>query len=377
MKFLIVRPLLVLLSLCLASLVLAVPPVGLLRVPNGGIQPQAVRDANGTVHLVYYSGDPAHGDLFYSHSTDDGITWSAPVQVNGTKGDAIALGNIRGAQIAIGRSGIVHVAWIGSKVVPGQPSDGGLSVLYTHSKADGSFEPERNLQGGTTNIDGGDTVAADENGNVYVIWHAAQRKTDEEKDRKLWVAQSIDDGKTFAPEHPAWNEPTGACGCCSTKAMVGAGKLWVAYRGAQNNVMRDPFLIWSSDQGRSFFGYKSSDWLTNQCPMSTFSLFDFHGKVFEAWERKGVIQWSAMRGEPSRGVGANAKYPVVVVNGDGETLVAWTEGMGYQRGGALAWQVYDRNGKAVPSQRGRQEGVPANSLISAWARKDGSFAIMY
>src|SRR5207253_208395 len=31
--------------------------VTLLRVPNGGIQPQAITDARGTLHLIYIKGD--------------------------------------------------------------------------------------------------------------------------------------------------------------------------------------------------------------------------------------------------------------------------------------------------------------------------------
>ena len=38
------------------------------RVPNGGIQPQAALDDKGTLHLVYYTGDARHGDLFYARS---------------------------------------------------------------------------------------------------------------------------------------------------------------------------------------------------------------------------------------------------------------------------------------------------------------------
>ena len=37
--------------------------VSLRRVPAGGIQPQAVLDDGGTLHLVYYAGDAHHGDI--------------------------------------------------------------------------------------------------------------------------------------------------------------------------------------------------------------------------------------------------------------------------------------------------------------------------
>ena len=41
------------------------------RLPDGGIQPQIVVDYR-TLHLLYYSGDPRQGNVFYSRSTDGG-----------------------------------------------------------------------------------------------------------------------------------------------------------------------------------------------------------------------------------------------------------------------------------------------------------------
>ena len=43
----------------------AASPVTILKTPNGGIQPQAVVDARGTLHLIYFKGEAAAGDLFY------------------------------------------------------------------------------------------------------------------------------------------------------------------------------------------------------------------------------------------------------------------------------------------------------------------------
>src|SRR5947209_2377747 len=36
----------------------------LVRTPDGGIQPQAL-EHKGQIHLVYFKGDPAGGDVFY------------------------------------------------------------------------------------------------------------------------------------------------------------------------------------------------------------------------------------------------------------------------------------------------------------------------
>jgi hypothetical protein len=83
-----------------------------IRTPNGGIQPQAV-ERDGVLHLIYFSGAPEKGELFYVRSRDFGATFSRPLPVN-SPGSAIAVGNIRGAQIAVGRNGRVHVAWNGT-----------------------------------------------------------------------------------------------------------------------------------------------------------------------------------------------------------------------------------------------------------------------
>jgi hypothetical protein len=90
--------------------------IQVLRVPHDGIQPQAVVEANGTIDLLYFSGDPKNGDLFFVRSKDHGNTFSAPLRVNSQAGSAFAIGTIRGGQMAIGANGRVHVAWNGSAI---------------------------------------------------------------------------------------------------------------------------------------------------------------------------------------------------------------------------------------------------------------------
>src|SRR5690242_18167912 len=107
--------------------------VRLRRVPGGGIQPQGGIDERGVLHLVYYSGDAHHGDLFYETSKDGGASFSRTLRVN-QGGGAIAAGSIRGAQVALGRAGRVHVAWNGSTDAgPMNPDSGkpGAPMLYT------------------------------------------------------------------------------------------------------------------------------------------------------------------------------------------------------------------------------------------------------
>jgi hypothetical protein len=50
--------------------------------------------------------------------------------------------------------------------------------------------------------------------------------------------------------------------------------------------------------------------------------------------------------------------------------------MGWKKGGTLVWQVYDKSGQPT-TDHGRIPGVPVWSLIAAFARPDGGFAIVY
>ena len=112
-----------------------------IRVPNGGIQPQLV-ERDGVIHLLYFSGDPANGSLFYTRSADYGQTFSKPLPVNDADSGAMAVGNIRGAQLAVGKGGRVHVAWNGVAPV------GALPMYYTRlNDAGRAFEKPRNVIG--------------------------------------------------------------------------------------------------------------------------------------------------------------------------------------------------------------------------------------
>jgi hypothetical protein len=217
--------------------------VTLLRVPNGGLQPQAVTDAKGALHLIYFKGDNAGaGNLFYVRREAGKERFSEPIQVNSRPGSACAAGSVRGGQIALGKGGRAHVVWNGVGTDYARLNDTGTA-----------FEEQRNLMQQSHTPDGGGTVAADAAGNVYVVWHAPRTGEKGEDKRKVWVARSTDEGKTFSPEAPAWMEPTGACACCSARAFADhMGIVHLLYRAATAQVNRDIYLLSSADQGKSF-----------------------------------------------------------------------------------------------------------------------------
>ena len=56
-------------------------------------------------------------------------------------------------------------------------------------------------------------------------------------------------------------------------------------------------------------------------------------------------------------------------------LLAWAEGTGWQKGGSLAWQLFDRD--ALPTGEAKQlPDLPAWSFAAAVALPDADFAIL-
>jgi hypothetical protein len=365
----------------LACSAIAGPGVSIERTPEGGLQPQLAVDSSKTVHLLYYGGEAKAGNLFYTCRNDG--TWKKTLRVNSRDGSAMAVGTIRGGQIALGARGRVHVAWNGSKELP-DSGHTGAPMLYSRLNDSGTaFEPERDLITFTSDLDGGGSVAADAKGNVYVAWHGhAPDAAKGEAGRAVYLAKSADGGVTFTKEVAVNPEPTGTCGCCGLKAFASAsGRVHILYRAATDVVQRDEILLMSADGGNSFRKVHADPWKIPTCPMSSASINEAGGRILTAWETAGQVHLGIVDGVkvsrvvPPGGAGQR-KHPVVAANSNGDILLVWSEGTGWQRGGAVAWQLFDKTGKPL-AERGRQEGLPVWSFAGAYAKSDGSFVVIY
>lgn len=378
---------------CLLLCGCAQADITLSRLPNGAMQPQVV-SKNNVLHLVFLKGEPRACDVWYQRSSDWGQTWSEPLRVNSQAGSAIAMGTIRGAQIAVGKNGRVFVSWNGSgeaqprnSWVPESAKKYGASpYLFARLKDDGSaFEPQRNLMTKTFNLDGGGSIAADEEGGVFAVFHAQDKPDGDEGTRKVWIAKSSDEGATWTKEAPVWNQPTGVCGCCQLKIRAeSGGKLTLLYRSANDVVNRDTFALFSIDAGATFKGGKIHDWKIGACPMSSYALDKSGAQTIAAWESEERVFYSPLSTDmkatnivEAPGKGTNRKHPALVANGDGQALLVWDENTAWARGGKLRWQIFDKDGKRVPNSSGEQGGLLAWSYAAAFARPDGGFTILY
>jgi hypothetical protein len=278
------------------------------------------------------------------------------------------------------------VAWNGSnKAEPKGPGNSNPMLYARLSDTGTAFEPQRNLIQTAYGLDGGGSVAADGSGNVYVTWHAPEPGTKGEGNRRVWVAQSTDEGKSFAAEKPASPAGTGACGCCGMRAFSDQkGNLFLLYRSAAEQVNRDSYLLSSKDQGAKFDSINLHKWNVGICPMSSYALAATETGILAAWETDGQVFYAIIdtttgkhsAPRPAPGHGKGRKHPVIAGNAKGETILVWTEGMGWNQGGSVAWQVFDKDGNAT-ADKGHAAGVPTWSLVAVFARPDAAFTIIY
>lgn len=106
--------------------------------------------------------------------------------------------------------------------------------------------------------------------------------------------------------------------------------------------------------------------------------------VVAAWETDGQIYFARIKpgtadiAEPQTapGSGAARKHPVLAVNAQGEMVLSWTEGTGWQRGGALAWQVFDQAGKPSEEKGRIDRGIPVWGLPTVVVT-GGGFTIIH
>lgn len=346
--------------------------VRLERLPEKGLQPQVAAEADGTVHLVYLTGEAAGAEVRYTLRKAKETAWRAPVTVNSVPHSAVATGTIRGPQIALGKEGSVHVVWNGA----GQKGNYAATPLYYSRLAAGSaaFAPQVALNAGTIHLDGGASVAAAD-GAVYVTWHAAPPEGKGEGERRVYLAVSVNDGVSFAPAAPAAGAAPGVCPCCSlTSRAAPGGALSILYRSAEQPGERGMMLLSSTDGGRRFSASSVHPWAVAACPMSSAALA---GGGRAAWETEGVIYTSATPGKsPALAVSEKgARHPAVAVNSAGETLIAWSTGTGWQKGGGLAWRQLDAGG-GLTEKKGSAGGLPVWGSLAVFAA-GADFVVLY
>jgi hypothetical protein len=117
--------------------------------------------------------------------------------------------------------------------------------------------------------------------------------------------------------------------------------------------------------------------------MTTFAIAQAPGTLVGAWMVEQQIYTADLHPEtrtpsaPSAMAGtAPRNHPAIAVNAAGDRLFAWIEGAMRSHDGSVAWELRDRSGARLASQPSAGPVAPL-SLVTAIARPDGSFAIVF
>jgi hypothetical protein len=310
----------------------------LVHVPNGGQAVAATITDDGTVHLLYHSGDIP----YYVKSSDAGANFSSPIAVVDEASRKPGL-VFTAMSMAANQGNAVYVAMITNNwqtKLPDVPDGLIYATLAPGAKA---FTPLRSLN---RRPSAGFSLAADGRGEVTATWLAG----------KLFANFSRDGGRTFTPNTKI-NDTYLPCECCTTSAVYGAdGKLAVLYRERTDNE-RDMYVVLLSKDGHlSRTRISSTLWKIDACPMTYYMISASQEGYVAAWPTKGDIYFARLDrngqvlppGEIKTPGHSGMRSGVVALSApNGESLVAW------KHEDELGWQLYD--------PEGRPEGVPGSA----------------
>ncbi len=360
-------------------------------------------------------------DIYAAVSRDGGRTFSSPVQVNQTPGDARVNGEQPPRVVLAPRPGAspaVVVVWTSKN------AKGGMLLTARSVDVGRTFGPTSVVPGGEAEGNRGwQAIAADSNGRVSALWldHRQLARADAgmasthqhpttggasppaagsapaAKPDGVAMAQlsqlyvsSLDGG--FAPR-PLTG---GVCYCCKTALVAGpGGALYAAWRHVYPGNLRDMAFAMSSDGGRTFTSplrVSEDKWQIEGCPDDGPTLARAaDGRLHIVWPTLvsegpggspsiGLFHATSSDGKrfsprvrvPTEGV---PHHPQATIALNGAVTVVWDELIGGKRRVVLAHGVAAKDGHVAFARQVLSDGNPAvypmavatsDGVVTAW-----------
>ncbi len=343
-------------------------------------------DARGDFVAVAWGASDGLGktDVFAATSRDRAVTFSAPIRVNRSPGDARLGGElpprVSVARASSGKDPEVIVSWTatgnGTEIRLARSTDGGRT-----------FQAAESLQrAGAAGDRGWQALAVDEEGRAHSVWldhrglatdRSGHHGSHHSGHDTAGAAENVD-GVAMAQLSSLYFSATqagaasserelakGVCYCCKTALAVGHdGALYAAWRHVYPGNIRDIAFMTSRDSGRTFgppTRISQDGWELSGCPDDGPAIaVDRKNVVHVVWptvlegtEPEGALFYASTRdGEnftprqriPTLG-SLKPTHPQITIDAAGRPFVAWDE---LQRG---TRKVVVREVKLEPSGR--------------------------
>jgi hypothetical protein len=307
-----------------------------------GEQPQVTLHNSGAIRLVYGNAD----EIYYSISSDNGKTFSAPVVAGRVK--EMHLGMTRGPQLASSRD---------FSVITAMDKKGNIHAFKLTHKS-GQWEKMQNVN----DLDGSApeglmSIAADDQNNFYAVW------LDVRENRKNNICFSSFGGKRpWSNNEFVYRSPDGhVCECCKPSIAVNRKSVSIMFRNWLNG-SRDLYLITSDNKGERFSQAQKlglGTWPLKGCPMDGGGLsIDSRKNIHTAWQRDGIVFY-AQPGNPEeklgegRGVGVSGR------------LIHW------QKGSSLLFKPFNGDEQSVGEGTGlKMLELKDKSIVAIWEKND-------
>ncbi len=225
--------------------------------------------------------------ILFSRSTDDGATWSRPVDISDVHGlPRDDNGGVEGFDGTVTPDGVLHVVWTnGNHIVYKSSSDGGKTFATDReiiTTAPAFFKPSNVYR-----ANGFPQIASDKNGTLYITWSDYRNG-----DIDVFESHSGDGGKTWSGAVRVNNDPLhdGADQFMQWLAVdekTGAvNVLFYDRRLDPLNIRASIVVARSTDGGNSFSNYLMSD--SSFVPTGAF-IGDYtgiaadDGRIYGAW----------------------------------------------------------------------------------------------
>lgn len=277
-------------------------------------QPQAAVATDGTVHLIYGSGE----SVFHCRSTDAGATFTKPQEA--FRVSNMSLGMRRGPRISVAGNAVVVTA-VGGMQGKGRDGD----VLAWRSADSGATwqGPVRVNDAADSAREGLHGMASGPDGSVWATWLDLREKRSE-----VYASKSTDGGEIWQANVRVYRSPDGnVCECCHPSILVSDDAVHVMFRNSLAG-NRDMYVATSKDNGKTFATARKvgqGSWKLNACPMDGGMLAAGpKDSLVTVWRRNGEVYSAASTGGREQLLG-RGEQPWITSSPDGPVII-WTTG---------------------------------------------------